>query len=362
MEDSNVFDLLTGKKPEQKTEELKAEEPKAEVEQSTEQPTEELKAEEPRAEEPKAEAEQPKVIEILNKELGTQFGEPSEIKAIFEKANTLETEVKTWQEKYKELEESVSEAQNPLSYFIDENEYKRQQLLKTKPDLNPSEVNNLFTTNLNDLSPEDLMVMNVMLKNPEVNKEEALDHIRKTYDYDPDDKIPASLKIASKDAKKELSELKTSVELPKKVDFETMRKEKIAEQDKLLNKNKSDLEPIVNKLAESMSDLELFDGFKYQIEPEARAEAPSEMLGFLLDSGAKIDDNTEKYLGLARDRFMTDYFVKNHKRIMEAYATQKVAEKDAEWRQKVDNPKSITHQEAPDGKPQDTDVVGMLKK
>jgi hypothetical protein len=360
-EESNLLDVVQGKKPELSAE---VKTPETPTETPTEDPVEtpvETPIETPV--DPPVDPIAVNPIEILNKELGTEFKEPTEIKNILEKAKTLEVEILSWQDKYKQLEDSVLETQDPLSYFANEDEYRRQLLLKSNPDLNASEINKLFGSDIDKLDPVQTLEMQLAIQNPEFTKEEIGEYLKKKYDYDPevDTKPPADMTLAAKEAKKELNKLKTSVEIPKKVDLVAMRENKQKEFEQTINKIKADFEPIVNKLAESMNDLELFDGFKFQIEPEAKAEASKQMLDILVDSGAKMDVNAEKYIADARATVLTNYFIKNSKRIMESYAAQKVADRDKEWEQKVHNPKPINDPPPPaTGERPDTDVVKIV--
>jgi len=349
---STVLDVLTGKKSEPTppvTEEV-ATEPIVPTEPTepiapTEVPTEPVVPTEPTVD----------PLGLLNKELGTEFKEITELKSVVEKSKTLEGELKSWEEKYSELKGAYEQSQDPLSYFANEDEYKRQQLIKTNPNLNPTEINNLFSSDLTKLKPEEILAMEISIKYPDLSKTEIKESLLKKYDYDPetDDKPPVGLVIDSKNALKELNELKTSVKLPERTDFEAQKKTQLEDYNKQLEKNRKDLEPIVNKLAESMNDLELGDGkdayFKYQLEPEAKSEMSKQMMDYLSDVGAKIDENIEKHLADASATVYGSYFLKNHKRILDAYAAQKVAEKDEEWRAKVHNPNPIVETIPPDG-------------
>lgn len=203
------------------------------TEEKTEENTEESKTEE--KEEVKDDFDFNSFSGVLEKQFGKKFEKEDDIKAIFEKADRygeVETTNKELSQKVDELGVIASKV-NPLEHFANEDEYVRQQFLKSKGgELNSDALkvlSNLSPSKVKELSVIDAL-KNDLVINKGVTSEAAEAYLLKKYDVDDFNEIEdlatkTTIDIDGGEAKERLGHLYDGIDVPQKVDFAAAREQ-----------------------------------------------------------------------------------------------------------------------------------------
>jgi len=307
-------------------------------------------------------------IEDFNKVLESEYESLDALKEMLTKAkdaDALRLSSEEWKSKYNEKEKLLKEYSNPLTYFKDENEYKRQQLLKQHPELNSQLAGEVFSQDVDKMDSLKAITLKTMLENPglEDGEQGILELIYDKYGIDPE--TPKSewdtltrnkINIESNQAKRFLKEIQGEIKLPETVDFEANKEaaEKAAIEAK--EKSTKDWKPFVKKMFDKFDKLELTregkDGkaekfFEYEVDKSFKEDAQDEALDLIVESGLEIN---EKNLATVVQDLQDQYFLINRNKIMQAFADELVAAKDKEWREKTDNKKPPSDEEKPEEK------------
>jgi len=265
-------------------------------------------------------------------------------RSLTEKANklpTLEQELETFRKKTEELEAGV----DPLQFFANENEYKRQQLLKEFPSYNAELLTTITVGDLTKLSPVEILAVQRQLKDPDIytSKEKATESIydeftaidRKTgetivYDEEKpfneqDERIQVKILKASKDAKAEFETIKSKIKPWEKVD----PSKKKADQDKIVNDLKEKHGPgwkaAFRNLPEQVKSFKFEIPYKdgkeekvsiidFEIEPgfieKVKKELP-DVIDLISIKGVELNkENEKKIIEGAIGKIFSDYFGK----------------------------------------------------
>ena len=173
-------------------------------------------------------------LSIFDKKFGRKIESEDTLKSLFEKADKYE-EVETSK---RDLEQKLTEYQNlaerldPMSNFLNEDEYVRQQFLKKNKDKFEEDVvkalSTLSPSKVKNLSNEEALKTALMVENG-LTGEEAEAYLFKKYDVesfdfnDMDLGLKAQIKVDVKNAKERLAKLYDGIDIPQKVDWETAR-------------------------------------------------------------------------------------------------------------------------------------------
>lgn len=322
--------------------EIPKEEPKQETpkEEPKEQPKEEPKdqpketpREEPKEEPKETPKEQPAEwqfnAEEFNKQFETEYDSPDtlkedlkDVKELRTKYSQLETDKSELQNKYEE----ALKANDPMQYFANEEEYKRQLILKKYgQEVNPAALNMIVSADLATLKDMDVLVLGEMVRNPNVIGGESgareLIYDRLGIDPEEDQSSWSTLqknKIASAatSIRNDLNKLK-NVEIPERVDFETQSAAKAQE----LKQQRQELEGKWDKATSKMLDgfkeftvQDEVDGnktdvFTYAIPEAFIPEAKADVLEFMAEQGLEpTQENIEKAMEYVQERFVRENF------------------------------------------------------
>ncbi len=360
--DTNPLDLMRGIKQEREetiTEE--SSEVQEEV-QETEQ-VESTESQETGVQEESQETEvQETEVTVAEKETvqkpATESEEYKKLQSDFERLKTEKEEI-----------ESLLSDADPMQYFSSESEYRKQQILKSNPDVNPSALDELLGSDLKNMKPEDVVTLNYMVENPGASKDEIKKYVLDRYSFDPEENSNAPFGLVA-DANKARKSLQGIIgqEIEKPKDIKSVLDSKKQAFTEKLEKSKADFEPIVKELANEMNGIERSDGkdayLKYDFDPDFKAKIADGMLGYVLSAGI-THDNAEQALSEARAAVEDTYILSNLKKIIKAHVDEAVSKKDNEWRAKVHNPKPTSQQTAPDNASRDTsaeDAKRMVKR
>ena len=321
----------------QPTEEPKEEAPKAEEQPVEEAPKEEPKAEEPKEtpkEEPKEEpkAEEPKEevketsfdITEINKLFDSEFEDVDSIKEALKSTNRigeLEEQLKEL-ESLKEENLTLRESLDPMKYFSSEDAYRIEQFRKEFPDKVPSVAYKLFTSDLSEMSEQDILAYSEMLEDPDLDYATALQMLDEQYGIEEGEEPSATTKArVRKDARKarnDIASMKSQIKLPDKVDVDSLtaqQKElRVQKQQQLADGWKN----VAKEVAKTMPDVVVKDDdgnelFKYSMTQDFPDDVVEQVANTLSQSGIDISEGAAK---TAADVMRQNYLAQNFEKIL----------------------------------------------
>lgn len=365
-EDTSETQGNTEKEEEQEQgEESSEEEDEAEKQEDSEESEEEVSSEEEdEKQEQKEETEGEINFKTLSEQLGHDVESVDDLKTRLstasesgKKVEELQGQLSETTKKYQELEQKYKQELNPLSYFANENEYKRQVLLKKHPELDPSVLSKVVSSDIEKLSPLDAIKLNMQIQDADIyrNEKEVIEAIEdefqieelseKTLDEIPSLERNKILKKA-KEAKKYFKTLQDGIELPKEVDTEAIQKEKqqkaetIKENWKpwLQNELPKELKEIkISKTVEGKENvLHTFDiDKKFVDQIISNVENTASLLG---EKGSEFSDkNKAELVKSVRDL----YILNNLHSIVKSHAEEVVTNMSEEEFKKYNHPRPV---------------------
>lgn len=301
---------------------------------------------EPPKEETKTEPIKTTWLDEVNKAYKTDFKSPDDFKAVFEKSKKVdeyEPKVKGFEEteaNYKkqleQLQSSLKQLNNPLSYFSSPEAYVAEQLKKQYPDKNPKVLHDVVTSDVKVMDDLDVLIKDAFLNTPGLKggDEGVRETILSEFGVDPTtpkDEWPISVQnrimIKANQARKEWSELKSKVELPKVASPE----EREAEAKRLQEEKRQKITP----LKETFSKFDKFtteiDGeiFDFNVTDEYKEVLPQMFDTYFVEAGLDVnEDNLKSMETLKRAMFLEQNFVPIYKKIVADAETKFKAKQD----------------------------------
>lgn len=319
--------------PKQETQTPKPEDKKPEetpkAEETKETPKETPKGEEPKETPKETPGEWKFDTESFNKAFETQYDSPDTLKEdlkslseLREKYTQLEGEREDISKKYEELQKAL----DPMQYFVNEDEYKRQLILKKYgEEVNPAALNRIVSTDMSQLSDIDALVLGELVRNPNVVGGEAgaRELVYDQLGIDPEDS-PSEWttlqknKIASAavSIRTSLNKLK-DVEIPAKVDFEAQsaaKKEELeAKREEITKKWETETNKILGDFKEfkiqDKVDGKETDVFTFAVPDEFKSGAKADVLEFMVENGLEpTQENIERASQYVQERFVRENF------------------------------------------------------
>lgn len=318
---------------------MEKEPPKEEVVEKTEDVKEE------KTEEKTEEKAEEKVEEVafdfsaLGKKFEREINDEESLKSLFEKADKYESTTKDFEETKQKLTDYQKRIEkiNPLAHFKNEDEYKRQQLLIKKGDdlgvdamkelsvLNPSKV-----SELSDVAALKLQLM----VDKSVTAEEADAYLQRKYDVTDfmDEDIEAGVKSAIKidaiDARRQVSDLYSDIDIPEQKDFETSRQELQSAWDTPLQELKKGINEL--KITEDVG-IALTESMLGSIDID----------GTLKELVANGVEPSEAALGAIAGEWRKELLSNNIEHVLKAATNKAVEQNDEKWRAKIHNDKPL---------------------
>jgi len=339
------------------------------AEESVEKPAEEP-VEKPVQEEPAQESEEPKDSEGEVKEEpkesedGVRIGEKEQedegvkeevvdnTEEYTKQIDDLKSQLDAEREKREEYERLLQESQDPMSYFADESEYKKQQLLKNNPTINRNAIDKVFESDIDKLDPLDAIATQWYLESPELSYDEAKEAVKEQYNIDEEGTIKPLVKKAAGDARRSLKGFRDQeIQAPK--DGKSFVEGRQKEREEQIEKTKENFQPIVDSYVKEWEGVEFKNKegtwLKYDFSPEDKEDVQEVMLEVLAETGASLDD-AENQISAVRTAIEKEYIYDNLERILKAHVDEAVHKKDEEWRKLSHNPKETNQQKAPEHK------------
>ena len=307
-------------------------EPEKKVEEKTEKTVEE------KAKEEKVD-ESPFSLQSFNKKFEKEFESEDNLKSLFEKADKYD-ETKTSND---DLTQKLTEYQNlaeqldPMSNFLNEDEYVRQQFLKKNVD-NLGEdaikaLSVLSPSKVKELSDVDALKTQLMV-DKNISSAEAETYLLNKYsierfgDEDIEAGIKTTMKVDAIDARRDVSKLYDGIEIPQKVDWETSRQEL-----------KSSWDSPLSELKKGLDKISVADGVEINITESMleNVDVDSTLRELMSKQIAPSEAAMESIIGTWRDKIV----INNMSQVAEAIANDAVEKNNAEWRKKVHNDKPL---------------------
>ena len=246
-------------------------------------------------------------IETINEKFTTDFKEESDLQKIFESANRsveLEAQLKEL-ESLKEENLLLKEKMDPMQYFDSEDHFKANLFQKQFPDKDAATALKLFQTDLGTLGDKDAIAYKMMLETPGLSKEKAFRVIDAEYgieDGEMDDVAEARLTINGKQAIRDIQALKNSVDLPEKVDVDSLMKQ---QKDLQLQKKESLLQGwsgVAKEVAQTLPDIDVSGqdtegndwSFKYSIAQDFPEEVVNNVIDYMANGGVEPNQDTAR--------------------------------------------------------------------
>ena len=307
--------------------------------------------------------------DVLNyfKENGFEVATREDLTPYFEKVKNYDTEsqkVKDHEAKIAELsarEADMAEKLNylkdfadPLKIFGSEDEYKAALLKKQRPDLDPISLGQVMTKDFKDSDPRNILKLKEKLNHPDLSDTEIEVYLADKYgteDFSTSTDLKeletlsqTKIKIDAKEALKEFSTLKEGVKAPEVIDVDAYLSNKKKETKESLENADKLWEPLVKTIPSLLDKAVFYEGgktvFEFEIE-ESYRKSVSENIGnvksYLISQG--IEPNAENVKIAANN--LKEFYMnqpENRLKIMNAYATKKVTERELELKKEIHNP------------------------
>ena len=271
-------EYMSNQKPEETKEEPKqeeqviSEENKKDVHTDNEIQTEEPKGEEPK-EEPKPE-DTPKEfdIEAFNKAIESEepyesVDQLKELLSLAKGSSELKAKFDDQAKLIEEKDAAIQEGFNPMTYFANEQQFKINQILKANEGLNENIVNRVVTSNLDEMSDEDVLILNDLIDTKgtydekivrlDIKDRYGLNVIKEDLDDDEIQAYQVKEYRLKKDAERARNDLRkiTDIELPTFQDPKDIAEARKAEQEKAFNERKENWNKFTEDYVEKLDKL-----------------------------------------------------------------------------------------------------------
>jgi hypothetical protein len=281
-------------------------------------------------------------IETLNKEFGTTYKTKEEVKDIFglpKKVSDYETKLKEseglansvndYKKKISELEGSF----DPLKYFASPETYVAEQLRIKYPKHNPVLLQEIATTDVNNMGDFDVLVKEKQLFVPNAPKEGSLRAvILKKYGIDAttppeewDEIAKAEMQLDAATARDKINNLKGVIEMPKVVTKE--------QRDLDARNALTEREKVLTPLKETFLKFDKFsnEGFEFDVPEEYKSKLPDMFQAMFINAGMEATpENIQSMTELREALFLRQYFPKIKEVIAKEAETKLQAKIDAE--------------------------------
>ncbi len=206
---------------------------------------------------------------VFEKKFGRKIEKEEDLKALFEKADKHEELNKSYSETVEKLNEykGMAEKLDPLANFLNEDEYKRQQLLIQKQGkLSDDAVKSLSVLTPNkvkELSDADALKLSLMI-DKDLTAKEAEDYLLNKYNVedfgeDMDERTKTVIKVDAKDARKQVLKLYDGISVPQKIDVEAARAQ-----------NKQAWERVIPEMVKSIDKIQVAEGIDFVVTDDMK--------------------------------------------------------------------------------------------
>lgn len=294
----------------------------------------------------------------FNSRYGSDFNDEDSLKDFLSKKAELER-LAELDNKYKELNSKYEEAKqqlNPRQHFVNEDEYKRQLILKKYgEEVNPGLLNKIVSQDVSKMSDIDILILGKQVGNPYliggdegarqliydqfgINAEEMGDDPTKWSNL-----VKNRLSDAATQVRKSLNQIK-SIEVPQVEDFESQRQAKIKAGEELRTKLKDGWTKVVGKLVKDFSDYEYLEGKKFKVDDDFKKMATDVLLEHLIEGDLDLNEENIKNAQLY---LRSEFWQQRGQDILKAHAEDIKSQFTEQKMKENDNPKLRNNEEKP---------------
>lgn len=273
-------------------------------------------------------------FDAFNKHFEREFKDEDEIKSVFEKAGKYDdvlSDLESKDTKIGELEQLTGKL-NPREWFASDDEFVKNQFLRTKKDeLGETKINALkgvSPSSIENMSAQDALKLDLIV-NKGLDSEEAGALIEQKYgDLDEDDKgALAGMKVEALSAKDGLKKLYEGIDIPEAVDYEA---QKIALKDSWNTP--------LSEATKSLSEIKVSEDFTFNADASELESVKQEVYDELLQAGVKP---SEESLGFAMSRISDKIVLNNMDKILKARDADLKEVWKEEYRKEIHNDTSL---------------------
>jgi hypothetical protein len=274
------------------------------------------------AETPQQETKPDEFFDNFNKRFNTQFKADEDVKAVLGLQKTVDEYRTQLQDKdnlvksieeYKNRIKELEEGQDPLKWFSSPETYVAEQLRIKYPKSNPILLQEIATSNVDEMDDFDVLVKEKQLFVPKVAKEGNVKAvILKKYGLDADtnpqewDEIAKTeMAIDAAAARDKINDLKKNIEMPKVL----TKEQRLAMESELISKREKDLAPH----RENFNKFDKFsqDGFEFDVPSDFKSNLSSMFDAMFVKAGMEPTAENIQYAVELRDAlFLKENFAK----------------------------------------------------
>ena len=291
-------------------------------------------------------------LEEFNKSFQTNYSSVDELKTKFgttvpsEEIEAIKAQNETLKAREQKLIEIAKGLQDPKSFFPEEVDYKKSLLVKANPSVNKEVAGKVFTVDVENANPLDLIVLDMQLNHKRLvggeagARETLLAELGIEADYQWDDLTVAQknqINIRAEKAAEHISTLRNSVQLPEPMkDIESILQEmqpvKPTEYD--ITKWDGKIDSVISKV----DFIEIKDGdsliYKEPIDDEYRSGLRDAIVEVIKAKG--IDPTPENINGLVEEA-KDFYYKENMSQMFKRFKNQIIADYEKEVHAKLHN-------------------------
>ena len=289
--------------------------------------------------------EEVKVEDVWSPVVGKHFKTPDEFNAFYETANK-------WKEENDKLNSVLSEIEDPSTYFSSPESYKREQLLKVRPDISLDVADKIIK--YETLSAKEKLEIELLLSVPDIKGglDGAKEQIARKYNLIEGEEIDRAVEnqmlIDSKKAEEVLKSTKLQLKDFEKKDYKAQFESKRAEFENQVRNLEEGWKGAYDKVGQRIKEFKLVnkgeDGketelFTYKLEDEFINESKETLVQTMVNLGVKPD--SEEGILAAEEIARGSYLAKNWDKILRAAITNaesRIIEKQDKERAGMEHP------------------------
>ena len=316
---------------------------------------------------------------FFNKSFGTQFSTPDEIKGLLESSDKvkelegkvtaldeLQTKYDEINQKYETYKRYEEELFDPMQYFNSPEEYAWMKYRKDNPDKDASIAYKAFVSDFKKDSDLDVLINYERFSDPglEGGEQGVKEMIADKYGIDPElidspsewtTVVRNKIRKDANLARKEFEEIKSSVELPAKVDINKLEADRKVAVEAKTNQLKKDWSEITNLMLKDMDKVTVFDDpnkegksdplVDFVLDDKMKSELREGMISYLTDSGL---EPTESNIQEAGTTAQARVILQNLPKIIKGAVNEALAKQEKAHNDEIHNPAKVTTDVKPD--------------
>jgi hypothetical protein len=274
----------------------------------------------------------------FNKRFKREIESEDAFETLFEKADKYDDTKSSYDDTLQKMTEykTLAEQLDPMSNFLNEDEYKRQQFLKSNIDsLGEEAIQVLSTLNpskVKEMGDVDALKTQLMV-DIGLNGVEADAYLLQKYNvegFDSEDLdigVKATMKVDGKAAKDSLGKLYDGIDVPTKTDYETARTEL-----------KQSWDTPLDELVKGIDNIQIAEGLDFSVTDEMKQGVKDSSLAWLMSKQVKPSEEAAASLvGQIKDQIV----LKNIDKIVKSITADLTEKLKSDTRGEIHNDKPL---------------------